>query len=721
MISGGRFSAWRCASLPALLVLVCAPAFAATPAIRYKPQVLNADLVGGRLVETGQSPVFLLWGSDATILRSENGRDWQHADSAGAADLTQVAADTQGAVLVAVGARGAILKSVDAGKTWTPARNPTVDTDLQAVVGAGNRIWIAAGTGGRILRSTDDAKSWKLIDSKLKATMRTLHLDARSGRVMIGGDDGLVGFSSDRGESWHLTAITMPDPVTPISGFHRFDKLLLATSALGRFLTSEDDGDSWDLMQSSSQAFYTDAAYDADHGVIVMTGHNGDVLRSPDGGRSWEGGEVVLDGRKNFLSAIRHDPRTRSLLVAGQGGTMARSTDGGASWSRASSDLSGELRGLLRDPRGPFIVFGAGGLVASSMDSGTRWQVAREGLDYPLREILLTPQGNALIATSRLGDVLRSTDAGRSWRVVTPRYPDPHTPPDLRGLIVAPMRNAVIALGPPGAILRAGADGLDWQVAVWNDIAAERAFLWVLADEKRGQLVAVEARGGMMVSDSQGSNWRRSDLPVSLEPGKLPFWHGTVLASRDLMLVAGEAGRAARSRDGGASWQVLDTGSGENLYGSYADEATGTLFLAGSKGTLLRSADLGSTWTGVATGSAQELRRLWRDPRTRSLLCFGAHGTLLRSQDDGRTWRAATSGTDGVLRKIIAEPASNHLLLVGGQGALLRSADGGRNWEKLDTHSLRHFSSIAADKQSGDLVLVGERIVRLVRQSAAKE
>jgi photosystem II stability/assembly factor-like uncharacterized protein len=74
-----------------------------------------------------------------------------------------------------------------------------------------------------------------------------------------------------------------------------------------------------------------------------------------------------------------------------------------------------------------------------------------------------------------------------------------------------------------------------------------------------------------------------------------------------------------------------------------------------------------------------------------------------------------------VLRKIIAEPASNHLLLVGGQGALLRSADGGRNWEKLDTHSLRHFSSIAADKQSGDLVLVGERIVRLVRQSAAKE
>jgi photosystem II stability/assembly factor-like uncharacterized protein len=703
----------------AVLVLVCAPAFAAAPAIRYKPQVVNADLVGGRLVEISQSQVFLLWGSDATILRSDDGRSWQHADTPGSADLTQLAANANGSVLVAVGAKGTILKSLDAGKTWAPARNNTIDTDLQSVVSAGNRIWIAAGTEGRILRSVDDAKSWKPIDSKLKATMRALSVD--NGRVMIGGDEGLIGFSADSGESWHLTAITMPDPATPIGGFHRFGKLLLATSALGRFLTSEDNGDSWDLMQSSSQAFFTDAAFDADHGVIVMTGHNGDVLRSPDGGRTWEGVEVVLGGRKNFLSTIRHDPRGKALLAAGQSGTIARSIDGGATWSSASGDLRGELRGLIRDPRGAFIVFGTGGLVASSTDSGSRWTSARDPLDYPLREILVTPRDDALIATSRLGDVLRSTDAGGSWRVVTPNYPNPNTPPDLRGLVVSPSQDALVAVGPPGAILRAGADGRDWRVAVWNDIEAERAFLWVLADQKRKQLVAVEARGGMMVSVDQGASWRRSDLPVSLEAGKLPFWHGAVLESRGVLLVAGEAGRAARSVDGAARWQMTDTGSRENLYGSFADEATGLLFLAGSKGTMLRSADLGATWNAVPTGSDQELRRLWRDPGSQALLCFGAHGTLLRSQDDGRSWRVIPSGTDGVLRKIIHEPGSNHLLLVGGQGALLRSTDGGRTWEKLDTHTLRHFSSMAADKQSGDLVLVGERIVRLVRQSRRKD
>ena len=66
-------------------------------------------------------------------------------------------------------------------------------------------------------------------------------------------------------------------------------------------------------MQASTKAFFTDCAFDPVHGAIVMTGHNGDVLRSADGGRTWEGSEVAIDGRKNFLSAIRFDERSGSL------------------------------------------------------------------------------------------------------------------------------------------------------------------------------------------------------------------------------------------------------------------------------------------------------------------------------------------------------------------------------------------------------------------------
>ena len=335
---------------------------------------MKPELVGGRRVDTGAAATFLVWGSDATILRSGDGRQWQHAQTPGAADIAQLAANPQGNVLVAVGNQGNILRSTDVGQTWRAARNSVVDTDLLAVVHARDRIWIAAGTQGRILRSTNDARTWSLVDSHLQAAMRTLSLEVASGRILIGGDDGLVGFSDDAGQSWQITAIAMPHPATPVTGLHHFGKLLLATSTRGRFLTSENNGDSWDLLQSSSQANFTDAVLDPDHGVIVMTGHNGDLLRSADGGRSWQGNEVLIDGRKNSLNGIRHDAHSRALLAIGPAGSVARSIDGGDSWTSATRDLRAELRGMLQDQAGALVVFGGDGLLATSADSGATWQ-----------------------------------------------------------------------------------------------------------------------------------------------------------------------------------------------------------------------------------------------------------------------------------------------------------------------------------------------------------
>jgi photosystem II stability/assembly factor-like uncharacterized protein len=707
----------------ACVALLLAPPGAGSSEARYQAHVVNPDLVGGKLLATATNPVFLLWGTDATILRSADGANWRTALTPGSADLSQLAANPDNSVLVAVGGRGTILRSIDLGETWSAVRNSIVDTDLLAVTHAAGRTWIAAGTKGRILRSLDDAKSWTLVASRLEATMRALVYDDIGKRVLIGGDQGLVGFSKDAGESWQLTAIAMPEPVTPISGFYRVPvagekSLLLATSALGRFLTSADGGDSWDLMQSSSQAYFTDVAFDPGHGVIVLAGHNGDILRSSDGGENWQGSEVMLEGSKRFLNALEYDSGNHALLAAGGAGTLARSIDGGKTWIRAGNDTHGEIRGLVGDPaRGRFILFGAGGQVSSSTGPLARWIAARDPLDFTLREIIVTPRGQALVATSRLGDILRTEDAGATWRVVTPNYPNASTPPDLRGLIAAPSQDALVAVGPPGAILRGDARGDNWRVAVWNEIEAERAFLGVLADKPRNSVIAMDARGVMMVSRDDGMAWQRHDAPIAFEPGKFPLWQGSVLESRGVALVAGEAGKAVRSTDGGMQWLPVDTGTRESFFGSFADEKTGQLFLAGSRGTLLRSADLGVSWGALATGSDQELRRFIRDERSGALLCFGTHGTILRSQDDGRTWRAVASGTDGALRKAVLEPDTGHLLVVGSQGTLLRSADGGRSWQKLDTHTSRHFSSIAADPRTGDLVLVGERIVRLVRQA----
>jgi len=704
--------------LTALLMLTGAsPGHAASraPAPNYQPAVINPDFSGGLLVNGSRT--LLLWGSDGTILRSEDGELWTHAATATAVDLARVSTNAAGDVLVAVGAEGVILRSQDAGKNWALARNSTTDTDLRAVVNApGSRTWITAGTNGRVLRSTDDGRTWTRVDSQLKTSFQTLFVDPLSRKILIGGDEGLVGFSKDAGVSWQITAIAMPEPATPITSFHRFGKLLLATSALGRFLTSEDDAASWDLLQASTKAFFTDVAFDPERHSIVMTGHNGDVLRSLDGGRTWEGSEISIDDRKNYLSAIRYDANSTSLVAVGQDGTIARSTDGGMQWTKASSELTGDVRGIIADTsRGRLHAFGTGGMLLVSKDSGAHWKTTRNLLDVSLREISGMPRSPVLVAAGRLGAVVRSTDSGASWQALNVPYPNPNTPPDLRGLIPAPSGDALIAVGPPGAILRSNADGSAWDVRHSESIEAERAYPWVLADRKRKILVAVESRGEMRISTDDGIRWSTSSIPTST--GALTFWQGTVLENAGVMLVAGHAGKAARSLDA-RDWQTVATGTDKDLFGSFADDANGLLFLMGAEGTLLRSADLGVSWKAMASGSTNELRRMMLDPRTGALVCFGTHGTILHSQDGGLTWQRVPSGTDGALRKGALEPGTGNLLIVGSQGTFLRSRDGGRSWESIASHTRRHFNSLWVDERSGDVVLVGERIVRLVRQSA---
>ena len=98
----------------------------------------------------------------------------------------------------------------------------------------------------------------------------------------------------------------------------------------------------------------------------------------------------------------------------------------------------------------------------------------------------------------------------------------------------------------------------------------------------------------MQVSNDDGVSWQVSSIPIPQE--RFPIWQGTVSERGGVMLVAGEAGVAARSTDGARQWSLIDTGTRQDLYGSFANEATGTLFLMGAKGTLLRSTDLGISW-----------------------------------------------------------------------------------------------------------------------------
>ena len=697
-----RVLLWLCACLPA-------PIFAdqskATP--EYAARVINPKLTGSLFEPNTRT--LLLWGTDGAVLYSADGTSFDWASTPTDADLSRLAADARGKVLIAVGERGVILRSEDSGRQWSSPSAPGAASDLRTVIHhPPSGAWIAAGTHGTLLRSLDSGRTWTALKHELKLTFEALFLEPDSGALLIGGEGGIVGRSTDAGVSWQLERIPMEEPVTPITGFHALPGQLLATSALGRFLTSADRGATWELHSMGGNAYFTDAVFDPEHQVALMTSHIGDVFRRAAGDDSWERVELTFAGQKKFLSAIRYDARTQSLLVVGHHGSAASSTDGGRTWRPAHTGFATSMESLAQLGDGRYAGFGEGGFICASKDSGNHWRVIAPSLSLYLREVVALPKDDVLVASGELGGVLRSTNSGQSWEPVDIAYPNMNTPPELRSLIVTADESALVAAGAPGTIVRSSDSGRTWQVTHWTPLEKQEAFPWILADGRRRQLSVVEAGGSMYSSSDGGREWRLSRFTTDRE-----LWQGSVLESRGVMIAAGERGAAARSKDGGRSWSALDTGVTQNLFGSYADETSGNLFLLGGEGLILRSSDSGTTWTRAASGTRHALRRMFRDPRAGTLIALGERGALLRSEDQGESWAAIASGTDAELRKGLIEPGTGHLVIVGQRGVVLRSADAGKSWRAIPTHTRRHFRSAVFNPRNGDLIAVGERIVRL--------
>lgn len=687
------------------------------PSPEYRAQVINPNYSGGISV----NGISLLWGSDGSIQRSEDdGKTWSLSETQTSAQLNRIAAEDDGKIFIAVGNYGNILRSDDQGRSW---KNVHVDanTHLKALLYVSkSETWLSVGTAGTLLTSGDHGLSWKklpLAPGLSMLDLESLYLvptkgtpdknATNSGRILFGGTKGLLGISDDGGASWQVSQLDLD---TPLSNFFAFDNLLLATSAYGKFLVSKDGSESWQLIETDGQAFFHDAAYDPVHKTIVLVSHNGKILRSDDVGVSWQLAEAPYHGVLNYLSTVFFDAEDKLLRAFGHHGTHLTSSDGGLNWqSQAVTPAITFDDVLLNNSEASYIGYGRGGFIARTTDKGKTWSARLMQTDIYWREVLITAKGNWL-AAGELGFILRSQDQGSSWQLIDVAYTDPITPPTYRSLIIEPQSKAIIAAGPTGTIMRSLDEGLSWSTVHYTPFAQAEAFTDILIEPRRKHLVAVEADGHHYVSFDQGASWQSYPLQSERK-----FWHGSVLSNdeRSVLLITGQGGVVARSKDGGLGWSLINSGTGADLFGSYADDTHQQFFVMGDDGTLLRSTDDGESWEKLTTNTHSDLRRMIADPVSGALLAFGGDGVILRSADAGKSWTSVTSPTQQELRNAVIDPDTRAILITGKDGKLIRSGDGGVSWKILDTHTNTHFRGIAVDPNTGAILLAGERIVQL--------
>lgn len=190
------------------------------------------------------------------------------------------------------------------------------------------------------------------------------------------------------------------------------DNRLIAVGERGHVLVSANDGGDWRQVRVPTRATLT-AIYMLDGRRAWAVGHDAVILRSIDGGDSWQRVFHEPDQERPLLDVWFADEHHG--LAVGAYGYYLESSDGGKTWRERTIDEEDyHLNQLAADTDGRLFIAGEAGHVYFSDDDGEHW----ESLPSPYRgsffSILAADRHGLFIAGLR-GHLYRSEDNGKSW------------------------------------------------------------------------------------------------------------------------------------------------------------------------------------------------------------------------------------------------------------------------------------------------------------------
>lgn len=490
-------------------------------------------------------------GNNGVILFTTDGMNWQQATNlSGVSDNIYSISflnETQGYA----GSRLTILRTLDGGKTWTPAE--LMDSggygysrmDIRSIFIFNENEAFASGYGSPIglqpsllMRTSNGGKTWRYSNNGGKSYGICDDIDFRDRNWGIGvgkeiGVGNIILTTVNGGGTWIKRDIFsgLSLKKVAIAG----DRIWVIGAA-NLIAYSDDWAGSWQLAcdMPAFGSLYAITAFGKAN--IWIAGYDGALIRSTDGGTTWQPGWVISDNTSTTIYDI-YFKNTNEGWAVGMNGGIRRTLDGGKTWETLNytSALSTWNMGIcFADDQTGFIVGSSGSgvdIIYKSIDAGANWEVMQKD---SYREMLLkidfaNPQIGCVVAEDSV--IIYTDDGGVSWH-------------------------------------RANHD-LTKKLDV-NDVQ--------FIDENTAWAVGED--GMVLCSNDAGKSWVSKNSGTSLDLESLVF------INPDSGYIAGEDGYIGMTRDGGNTWTRLDSLVSGDLK-DIARSESGRLWIAGMSTTVL--------------------------------------------------------------------------------------------------------------------------------------
>jgi len=602
-------------------------------------------------------------------------------------------------------ADGGVLKSTDAGVTWTPMSDelPSLSAGALAVhPNDVNTVYLGTGeanasgdtyAGNGVYRSVDGGASWEHLG--LDATRKI-------GRIVI-------------------------DPINPNRVFVAAMGGLYSTNPERGLYRSTDGGTTWDLILfvNDSTGVVDVAVNPIDPDIIYAAswerirrttmrqvgGYGSGIHKSTDGGDTWTllAGGLPNPGQNVGRIGITLCTISPNVLYAvycdhpGYFMGVYKTTNGGSSWNQVNDNAIDDVHssfgwyfGQIRvAPWDPDRIFVLGVPLYRSLSGGSSWSSVGSSMHVDHHAIYIHPTDFSLVYCGNDGGFYRSTNGGSSW---TKRYDLPIT--QFYAITVDEQRPWRLYGGTQDNSTNRTWDGDpdDWDVIYYGD------GFYTIVDPTNSNVIYAEYQyGGLAKSTNGGGSWsgvtdgissndrRNWSTPVVMDPNdNNTLYYGTY--------------RVYRTTNGANYWNSISgdltngPGGGNLTFGTLttidvAPTDPDVVYAGTDDGNVWVTTNGGGNWTNVSGDLLDRwVTRVSVDPTDASTAYVTFSGYkydeeiphIFRTTDAGANWTDISSNLPPIpLNDVIVDPDHTNQLFVASDAGVYWSWDLGGTWAPL--------------------------------------
>jgi photosystem II stability/assembly factor-like uncharacterized protein len=295
--------------------------------------------------------------------------------------------------VVAVGQRGHIVYSDDAGKSWTQASVP-VSSDLVAVSFPTPEKGWAVGHDGVVLHSADAGKTWqRQLDGHLAGKLMADRYAELAAKNELGSADKAATLL---GEAKRMAGQGAEIPFLDVWFADQNNGFVVG--AFNLIFHTSDGGKNWEPWfhrtdNPNRLHLYAVRPIGAD---VYITGEQGLVMKLDAASGNFVASDTGYRG--TFFGATGN---TDAVLVYGLRGNAFRSSNGGRSWQKIETGLQDALTGAAACNNHRLVLVSQAGRVLVSDDTGLNFRPIKLEQTTPGSAVACLPGDAAVIAGAR--------------------------------------------------------------------------------------------------------------------------------------------------------------------------------------------------------------------------------------------------------------------------------------------------------------------------------